>query len=138
MSIHLSKKKWYKLTLISKICVLSVYNSTIYYSCPDDVDLFTGLLSERPLPGLIVGPLLQCLLMKQFKALRKGDRFFYEEKRRPTGFTKSTVVCFIVIIHNNYAFLFYTYFTSLHSLTLRINKYVFKTSKMLLKYVYVY
>ncbi|XP_045169886.2 heme peroxidase 2-like isoform X2 [Mercenaria mercenaria] len=47
-------------------------------SHPDDVDLFTGQMSEIRLSGSQLGPTGQCLFMEQFKRLRDGDRFFYE------------------------------------------------------------
>ena len=45
---------------------------------PDDIDLFTGLMSETKTPGSLVGPTLGCLLGVQFSNLRKCDRFWYE------------------------------------------------------------
>lgn len=44
----------------------------------DDVDLYTGALSETPLDGGILGPTLRCLILDQFFRLKKGDRFWYE------------------------------------------------------------
>jgi len=44
----------------------------------EDIDLFTGGVSERVQHDSAVGPLFACLLTKQFHDLRKGDRFFYE------------------------------------------------------------
>jgi peroxidase len=43
----------------------------------DDVDLFVGLNLEDALPGALIGPTSACILGKQFKALRDGDRLFY-------------------------------------------------------------
>ncbi|XP_070556076.1 peroxidasin-like isoform X2 [Ptychodera flava] len=50
------------------------------YGHPGNIDLFVGALSEDPLPGGIVGPTFTCLLLKQFKALKEGDRFWYENE----------------------------------------------------------
>ncbi|KAK3094643.1 hypothetical protein FSP39_004362 [Pinctada imbricata] len=48
------------------------------YASVDDIDLFTGGVSEINLPGAKVGPTFACLVGIQFKALKYGDRFFYE------------------------------------------------------------
>ncbi|CAF0726834.1 unnamed protein product [Didymodactylos carnosus] len=48
------------------------------YKNVEDIDLFTGLLTENPLPNAIVGPTLGCLLARQFQDLKRGDRYFYE------------------------------------------------------------
>ena len=61
------------------------------YEHVDDVDLFTGGLSERPVVGGVVGPTFACILGQQFLNLRKGDRFWYEnggaDAQYPGGFT---------------------------------------------------
>ena len=44
------------------------------YQHPDDVDLFTGIMSETQLHGSLVGPSLSCLLSVQFHQLRQCDR----------------------------------------------------------------
>ena len=53
-----------------------------------DVDLFTGILSERPMSGAMVGPTASCLMTLQFKVLRQTDRYWYENDLPPSSFTK--------------------------------------------------
>jgi len=57
------------------------------YDSPEDIDLYSGALNERPVQaGADVGPLYACLIGKQFNAVKYGDRFFYENSG-PSGFT---------------------------------------------------
>lgn len=44
----------------------------------DDIDLYSGALSEKPLDEGILGPTVTCLLLDQFVRLKRGDRFWYE------------------------------------------------------------
>uniref|UniRef100_A0A673A7X8 Eosinophil peroxidase n=1 Tax=Sphaeramia orbicularis TaxID=375764 RepID=A0A673A7X8_9TELE len=52
----------------------------ILYGTPHNIDVWVGAISEPALPGGRVGPLLSCLLARQFKTLRDGDRFWWERK----------------------------------------------------------
>ena len=47
------------------------------YGDVNKVDAFTGMVSERHVPGTEFGPLQLAMWTKQFAALRDGDRFFY-------------------------------------------------------------
>uniref|UniRef100_A0A4W3HE74 Thyroid peroxidase n=1 Tax=Callorhinchus milii TaxID=7868 RepID=A0A4W3HE74_CALMI len=48
------------------------------YKYPDNIDVWLGSLAEDFLPGARIGPLFGCLIGKQMKALREGDRFWWE------------------------------------------------------------
>ncbi|XP_062413286.1 thyroid peroxidase [Pungitius pungitius] len=48
------------------------------YKHPDNVDVWLGGLVEHMTPGSRTGPLFACLIGKQMKALRDGDRFWWE------------------------------------------------------------
>lgn len=49
------------------------------YGSIDDVDLFIGGASERPVDGALLGPTFLCLIGDQMARLRRGDRLFFEE-----------------------------------------------------------
>ncbi|XP_075925112.1 thyroid peroxidase [Petromyzon marinus] len=48
------------------------------YGHPNNVDVWLGGLAEDLLPDSRVGPLFACLIGRQMKALRDGDRFWWE------------------------------------------------------------
>nr|ASK06160.1 haem peroxidase [Nilaparvata lugens] len=62
------------------------------YKSVDDVDLYTGALSEYPLEGGMLGATLTCLIGDQFKRLKVGDRYWYETSQMPQGFTPEQLV----------------------------------------------
>ena len=69
--------------LISKeqiVRLKSVYTNVF------DIDFFVGGISENPDKGSVLGPTFTKLIMKQFRELREGDRFWYERKHE-LGFT---------------------------------------------------
>ncbi|XP_021945035.1 peroxidase [Folsomia candida] len=77
-----------KFSDLHEIWASSSLNAAIaVYESVQDVDLFTGLLSERPEAGSKVGPTLGCIIVDQFSRLRKGDMFWYEGDIRPHHFT---------------------------------------------------
>ena len=71
------------------------------YNNLDDIDLFAGGISEKHARDSIVGPLFRCIISRQFKNLRDGDRFYYENRdvftpsqlRSIKSVTFSTVLC---------------------------------------------
>lgn len=50
------------------------------------MDLFIGAISEKPVPGAVLGPTFQCIVGDQFRRLRLGDRFWYEEPNQQGSF----------------------------------------------------
>lgn len=48
------------------------------YGHPGNVDVWVGGILEDVVPGGKVGPLFRCILVEQFRRLRDGDRFWYE------------------------------------------------------------
>ena len=48
------------------------------YGHPGNVDVWVGGVMEEPVPGGRVGPTVRCLLVEQFRRIRDGDRFWYE------------------------------------------------------------
>ncbi|BES92212.1 Animal haem peroxidase [Nesidiocoris tenuis] len=60
---------------------------TTIFDNPNDVDLWSGGVSERPLPGSMIGPTFGCIIATQFSYARRGDRFWYELPNQPSSFT---------------------------------------------------
>ncbi|XP_076824795.1 myeloperoxidase-like [Clavelina lepadiformis] len=59
------------------------------YSHPEDIDLFAGGVSEVSRGSGIPGPTFTCLLAYQFRDLKKGDRFWFENGGSNARFTYS-------------------------------------------------
>ncbi|PSN37939.1 hypothetical protein C0J52_20255 [Blattella germanica] len=59
------------------------------YATVDDIDLFPGGMSERPLQGGLVGPTFACIIGIQFRQLRKCDRYWYETEDPTIRFTEA-------------------------------------------------
>ena len=58
-------------------------NINSVYANVEDIDAFTGAMSETPVPGGLVGATVACILGHQFINLMGGDRFFFTH--RPEG-----------------------------------------------------
>ncbi|XP_029794443.1 thyroid peroxidase [Suricata suricatta] len=71
------------------------------YGHPDNIDVWLGGLAEPFLPQARTGPLFACLIGRQMKALRDGDRFWWEssgvfteaQRRQLARHSLSRVIC---------------------------------------------
>ena len=68
-------KTFDELTNIPKDIISSLKN---IYEDVNDIDLYVGGLAETELDGAAVGPTFACILADQFRDLKRGDRFWYE------------------------------------------------------------
>ncbi|KAG1696951.1 Peroxidase [Nymphon striatum] len=65
----------------------TVHRYKLVYKHVDDIDLWSGGVSEFKLPDALIGPTFACLIAEQFSVLRRGDRFWYENKGWVSSFT---------------------------------------------------
>ncbi|KAL8198740.1 UNVERIFIED_CONTAM: hypothetical protein K2H54_022402 [Gekko kuhli] len=71
------------------------------YGTPENIDLWVGAVAEPLVPNGRGGPLLSCIISRQFKNLRDGDRFWWEnpgvftpDQRKAIGAVSlSRVIC---------------------------------------------
>ncbi|KAG8010666.1 Eosinophil peroxidase, partial [Nibea albiflora] len=51
-----------------------------HYGTPDNIDVWLGGVAEPLVPGGRVGPLFVCLIARQFRNVRAGDRLWYQNR----------------------------------------------------------
>lgn len=59
----------------------------------DEIDLFVGGISEFAVNDGVLGPTFTCIVANQFRNLKVGDRFWYENLDNPGAFSRGK--CFI-------------------------------------------
>ncbi|GBN05177.1 Chorion peroxidase [Araneus ventricosus] len=57
------------------------------YRDVNDIDLWTGILSEIYNDGAVIGPTATCVIGLQFNRLKYGDRFYFEHRDQVGSFT---------------------------------------------------
>lgn len=58
------------------------------YRHQEDIDVYSGGMKERKIQDGQVGPLFACILGTDFRNLKLGDRYYFENPRLETSFTK--------------------------------------------------
>ncbi|XP_071549774.1 salivary peroxidase/catechol oxidase-like isoform X2 [Panulirus ornatus] len=58
------------------------------YRNVDDIDLFPAGLAEHATSDALLGPTFSCILAQQFSSLKKGDRFWFENRSQPKPFSQ--------------------------------------------------
>ncbi|KAK3611208.1 hypothetical protein CHS0354_009465 [Potamilus streckersoni] len=73
---------WSSMTLHDNITIALLKS---VYQSPMDIDLWTGAITES-ISTAVIGQTLTCIFLAQFKALRNGDRYWFE-RPEPEGFS---------------------------------------------------
>lgn len=77
------------------LCHQLIINKELFpFSHPEDVDLIIGGLTEISIEGAILGPTFVCIIGRQFRELKFGDRFWYEIEGQ---FTQGKVLILSVV-----------------------------------------
>ncbi|KAI9556896.1 hypothetical protein GHT06_016690 [Daphnia sinensis] len=58
------------------------------YGSPKDIDLYIGGVTEKHVPGALVGPTFGYIIATQFENLKRSDRFFYSDLTKNISFSK--------------------------------------------------
>lgn len=80
-------KSWNQMNGVMRASAIKSLSST--YSSPEDIDLFIGGVSEMPETNSnsLVGPTFACIIGEQFRRIKDGDRFWFENSNQPSSFS---------------------------------------------------
>lgn len=78
-------KQFEDLSLVMPNRLVSLLKS--HYQSVYDIDLYVAGILENHLPNSEVGPTMACLIGEQFRRLKYGDRFWYENSGQVNSFT---------------------------------------------------
>jgi peroxidase len=62
-----------------------------YHGDVNSVDLWVGILAEKPFKGGAIGQTGHEIVERQFEALRDGDRFYFENTKNGSGFSPQEI-----------------------------------------------
>lgn len=82
-------KTWHDLSQFIPYEQLDIFKKL--YADPADIDLWSGVISERKFPDADVGPTASCILGIQYYHLKYGDRYFYSHGYQTGSFSPKQV-----------------------------------------------
>ena len=73
------------------------------YASVNDIDLFVGGVTERPMSGSLIGPTFAYITHKQLENIKISDPFFYDLKNGPvTKGQSDELILMFLSLHNIY------------------------------------
>ena len=78
-----------------------------HYDSVEDIDLFSGGVSELPLIDAVVGPTFACIIGVQFNHLKYGDRYYFEHDNQDGSFTKGIFFKKNIYLFFKFCFVFF-------------------------------